>query len=370
VRILVNALSLGWLSGKHVLFGHLRQLAQHSPAEHEFVLLHRADTSLQELSDLTNVSGLLAPRAASHWTTRLAWEAFSLPRILREKSIDLYFSPTGTILPRSPVPQVTLAQNPWCMVPGLQRGWTEKAKAAIQRQAYRKAFREADLMVYNSQHMRDLYQRNAPGSTERRSVIVYQGIDESTFTAARSVTATRVPLTVLAVSVMAHWKGAEIVVAAIDQLRQQGIPAQLHLVGPWADPGYRRFVENEIARRDLTSAVTIVGEVSRAELNRHYATASVFCLMSSCESFGIPAIEAQAFGTPVVGSSTCAMAEVGAAGGEYFPPTDLSSIVASLSRLLTDKSHWEQLSVAARQNAERFHWAECSVPLRQIFTIR
>ena len=68
MRILVNALSLGWLSGKHVLFGHLRQLAQHNSAEHEFVLLHRRDTGLQELSDLPNVVIVPHIASATSWT--------------------------------------------------------------------------------------------------------------------------------------------------------------------------------------------------------------------------------------------------------------------------------------------------------------
>ncbi|MCA9079368.1 MAG: glycosyltransferase, partial [Planctomycetaceae bacterium] len=306
MKVLVNALSLGWLSGKHVLFGHVRQLARWTANDHEFVILHRRDTDISELGDLPNVSGLKAPQSAGHWMTRLTWESFALPRLMARQGVDLYFSPTGTILPSSPVPQVTLAQNPWCMVSGLQQGAGQKLKAALQRRAYRKAFREADLMVYNSRHMRDLYQQTDPTGSERRFLIAYQGIDDATHAAAASCQIDRQPLRILAVSVMAHWKGAEHVVQALAELHRRGIAAQLKLVGPWADPAYRRLVEQVIAETNMSAHVEITGQVSRDELYAHYAQAQVFCLMSRCESFGIPAVEAQAFGTPVVGSSVCA----------------------------------------------------------------
>ena len=67
MKVLVNALSLGWLSGKHVLFGHVRQLARWTANDHEFVILHRRDTDISELGDLPNVSGLKAPQSAGHW---------------------------------------------------------------------------------------------------------------------------------------------------------------------------------------------------------------------------------------------------------------------------------------------------------------
>lgn len=332
-------------------------------------MLHRVDTDIQELSDLPNVSGLVAPSGAAHWMTRLAWETFSLPSLMRQNGINLYFSPTGTILPRSPVPQVTLAQNPWCMVPGLQRSLGEKAKAWIQRRAYRKAFRSADLMVYNSQHMRDLYSSITPGSKERQHLIAYQGIDDSTHVAGASFTGSRNPLEILAVSVMAHWKGAEVVVAAVAELRKRGVRATLKLVGPWADENYRAQVEACIRQLGMSQTVDIVGQVSRDQLFQHYGTAQVFCLMSRCESFGIPAVEAQAFGTPVVGSSVCAMPEIGGNGGTFVSPDDVPAVVNALQPLLTDPAHWQAMSANARTNAARFRWEECSRPLHKIFEL-
>jgi glycosyltransferase involved in cell wall biosynthesis len=371
VKVLVNSLSLGSLSGQHVLFGHIEQLAKWTRTDHEYLVLHKpvhADIVRAALP-FENVSFLAAPKVASHWATRSAWESMALPSVMRRNGIDLYFTPSGTILPRSPVPQVSLAQNPWCMVRTIHRNSKERLKASLQRSAYRQAVRGAELMVYNSNHIRSLYLKNAGTSVAGENVIAFQGINDDTHQIAAELRTTRErkPLAILSVSAMAHWKGIETVIDAVAELRRRGIAATLTLVGPWPDALYERTIRRQIASLQLEAAVTIAGKVSVEELHDHYATAQVFCLMSQCESFGIPAVEAQAFGTPVVGSSTCAMEEIGGAGGAFGPPGDPLLAADLLEPFLTDRAYWLKLSDEAVSNSQKYRWRECSKPLLRMF---
>lgn len=354
-----------------MLFGHLRQLATWTATEHEFLVLHKPGQAhlVREALPLDNISFIESPRAAGQWLTRSAWEALALPSLMTRHSADLYFTPSGTILPRSPVPQACLAQNPWCLVPEIHRGRKEKVKASLQRSAYRQAVRGADLMIYNSNHIRGLYQQNASDQAGGKSIVAFQGINDDTHEIAAEMRTMveRRPLSILSVSAMAHWKGADTLVAAVDILRQRGIEASLNLVGPWPDSDYEQKVRRLITTLRLEQAVTVTGKVSVDELHDHYASARVFCLMSQCESFGIPAVEAQAFGTPVVGSSTCAMEEIGGAGGVYGPPGDPSVTADLLQRLLTDQNYWQHLSEHAVMNSQNYQWQQCSAPLLQMF---
>jgi glycosyltransferase involved in cell wall biosynthesis len=106
--------------------------------------------------------------------------------------------------------------------------------------------------------------------------------------------------------------------------------------------------------------------VPRARLDQLYAESRVFCLMSRCESFGIPAVEAQLFGTPVVTATAGAIPEICGAGGVYRDPDDVAGVAAALQTLLDDDAEWRRLSAAARGNAARFAWSRCSRPLAKL----
>jgi len=145
------------------------------------------------------------------------------------------------------------------------------------------------------------------------------------------------------------------------------VRADLRLVGAWPDRGYERSIRAQVRAGGLSEQVVFAGHVPRGQLHRDYAESRVFCLMSRCESFGIPAVEAQAFGTPVVGSDCCAIPEICGAGGVYPRPGDWAETARQLASLLTDDRRWSELSGKARANAQRFRWDACSRGLLEMF---
>lgn len=224
-------------------------------------------------------------------------------------------------------------------------------------------------MIFNSEYMRKVYRQNA-GLKERASEVVYQALDDETHAiAARMRThVKRKPLQILCVSAMAAHKGVETVVSALSRLRNQHrIPARLILTGAWPDSEYQKKIQELIERLGLQDAVDIVGHVSRERLNKLYAESTVFCLMSQCESFGIPAVEAQAFGTPVVSSNCCAIPEVCGEGGYYPEPGNAEATADYLAQLLDDVSTWNQLSRKAVENASMYRWDVCSRGMLEMF---
>ncbi len=169
---------------------------------------------------------------------------------------------------------------------------------------------------------------------------------------------------------MASHKGIETLIRSVEVVRRvYNVPAKLLLVGPWSDHAYEQRIRRLISALKMDSVVEIKGYASRDDLNSYYAESKLFCLMSRSESFGIPAVEAQAFGNPVVSSNCCAIPEVCGLGGVYPEPDDVEGTAKALAGLLTDDSAWQGLSEAARQNAERYHWDICSRPLLRMFEV-
>jgi len=334
---------------------------------HEIVILHyESEKPPAEITEL-GVTIICLPDSLKHWAKRTLWEATKLPSIVRQQKADLVLTVSGAITPNCPVPQVTLCQNPWCYVPAAHQNWQERLKARLQRAGYAKAYRQSAMMIYISGHLRDLYRQRNSEAKETRSEIAYVGLNEDTYQAARELrNSAREPFTIVSVSAMAPWKGADTLVKAVGLLRQRSIPARLKLVGPWPAASHEQDVRQLIQRLSLHDAVQILGRVSNEDLHRLYGTSQVFSLMSCCESFGIPAAEAMAFGTPIVSTNCCAIAEVCQPAGQFGPVNDPEWTANALHIALTDQQQWQHWSNQARERAATLTWEHCARPFQKI----
>lgn len=355
------------MSGQHVVYGFTRPLARWMLPQHRMTVLHyEGETPPVDLLEL-EVETIAVGRNWKPWYKRIAWETTQLSKIVRKHDVDKMLNVSGALAPRCPVSQVVLCQNPWCYVRAAHRGSADRMKAALQRIGYRKAFRDAAMMIYISNHLRELYQRGNQGVSEAESRIAYVGLDDDTFaTAQRLQNETRQTNTILSVSAMASWKGAHTIIDAVRLLKDRGIDAKLKLAGPWPDAKYEARIRDQILTQAVSDRVEILGRVSDDDLHRLYATSGVFCLMSSCESYGIPAAEAMAFGTPVVSTTCCAIAEICHGAGQFGPVNDPQWTANALQTALIDDKKWQTWSTQARENASRLTWDNCAMPLRDI----
>lgn len=369
MKILINALSVTNLSGRHVLLGHFKRVAKWSQGEHEFCFLyHKMNRDI--CRDLgANVTWFECPEYTKKWVLRSFWEHFKLPGILSQKGADALFSPAGTVISGISILQISFAQNPWSLVPNVRKNKRDRIKAFLQRRAYKTAMEKAAIMVFNSEYMHRVYCENS-GGEGKKTAIVYQAVSDAMHQQAALLKGNvkREPYSILCVSAMAPHKGVETLVRAMFRVRDtHKIPAKLILVGGWPDKGYEGHIRSLISQLGLESVVSICGHVPQSELHRYYVRAKLFCLMSKCESFGIPSVEAQVFGTPVVSSNCCAIPEVCGKGGVYPEPNDVVGTANQISHLLQDDEAWESLSRGALENASRYHWDICSQGMLNVF---
>jgi glycosyltransferase involved in cell wall biosynthesis len=362
-HLLIDALSVNNLSGRHVLLGHVRECVAALSEEWRFTVLTHRD-NVDVAADMPEaVAREVAPIGAG-WRARAWWCLRHFRHYARTHAVDLVFSPAGMLTPGCTLPQIVLAQNPWPLV-ARERGMAA-LRLWLQRRGYARAQARAWRMVFNSQHMEQLY-RTAFGPSRRPGVVAHQGVSDALLDAMppECTVDAREPL-VLSVSVMARHKAIDLLVRAFAEATR-GLPAvRLELLGHWPDAAYRREVEALIAQLDLQSRVDLAGHVDAARLHDRYARARVFCLLSRCESFGIPAIEAQALATPCVVAAGTAAPEIAGPGGVVVPVDDAHAAATALRSLLTDDAQWMDAAQRARANALRFRWSSCSAPLVQV----
>ena len=86
----------------------------------------------------------------------------------------------------------------------------------------------------------------------------------------------------------------------------------------------------------------------------------MFVFPTLYEGFGIPILEAQAAGTPVVTSNTSSLPEVAGDGAVYVNPESAESIAEGVWRVLSDPDLRNGIIEKATQNLSRFGWASCA----------
>ncbi len=117
--------------------------------------------------------------------------------------------------------------------------------------------------------------------------------------------------------------------------------------------------EEILARIEASSRraeIDLAGYVSEARLAELYARASIFAFPSLDEGFGIPVLEAMAWGVPVLTSNGSALKEVAGGAALLVDPLDSDAIAGALAWLVQDPSLRENLAETGRTRAATFSW--------------
>ena len=144
------------------------------------------------------------------------------------------------------------------------------------------------------------------------------------------------------------------------------------LVGTKANKNIPRILE---ALEDIPCRIQIIGEkkpdiidlfhtykrphtwrehLNEAELLQAYASSDLLLFASTLEGFGMPILEAQMVGRPVITSHISSMPEVAGEGACLVDPYDIASIREGVLRVIRDADYREELVKLGRENVKRF----------------
>ena len=90
----------------------------------------------------------------------------------------------------------------------------------------------------------------------------------------------------------------------------------------------------------------------------YYATSLVF--PSEYEGFGLPVLEAFAYGTPAICARATSLPEVGGEAAAYFEVRNAHSLSEQIEKLATDTTYREKLIGKAAKQLRHFSWQHCA----------
>lgn len=155
------------------------------------------------------------------------------------------------------------------------------------------------------------------------------------------------------------------IIEAFEMLKEKHeIPHELMLVGK---PGYGyERIKKHISKSKYRNVIVEKGYVSEEEKWELLKRADVFLFPTLYEGFGIPVLEAQSVGTPVVTSTTSSLPEVAGNGAVLVDPSHTESIASGVYSLLSDSSLRDDIIKKATLNVSRFGWEQCAVAISQL----
>lgn len=152
------------------------------------------------------------------------------------------------------------------------------------------------------------------------------------------------------------------IIQAFEILKEKlAIPHTLVLAGK---PGYgyekvKEKLEQSLWKQDIQER----GYISEGEKWELLTAAALFVFPSHYEGFGIPVLEAQSVGTPVVTSEASSLPEVGGEGAIYVDPERVESIAEGMQLVLKNEAVRKSILEKAAQNVARFSWEKCALEI-------
>ena len=375
MRILIDATTAREGGTVTYLRSMLPALLRHG-GQHRYDLLLSSVYQEELINELPEGISLISQRLPVNPLLRFMYLQVLVPRLLRDRRIDLLFSVSEVSVAFTSRPRIVMVHNsniyaPLKTFPGLAQRW-QLTRYRITRQplAYLTMMR-ANRLIFVSETFRRLLTSRVLISPEK-SRVIYHGVNPRFNTAdcvadTDSITGARpYVLTVLSIS---HHKNIETLLSAFSKLviKMAGSGAaeglQLMVAGPTVEHSLYRSLVSLAHGLGIDARVHFLGRVDIDRLAALYRGAALFVLPSRLESFGLPLVEAMACGAPVIASDLPICREICEDAALYFPPDDPDNLALRMQSTLEDKEQAEGMSRRGSRRVADFSWDTAAVKL-------
>lgn len=279
--------------------------------------------------------------------SRVLWEQLRLPLLARRESIDLLFSP-GFVSPMfgAPLLATTIHDMYYKAVPDL----VESYQRRYWRTMIPLTSRVCDLILTVSESSGRDIEHYLPAA---RGKVVVTPL-ASRFTPVEQLPERQSDASpyILMIANLTPNKNVTRVVEALAILRSQGRNIGFTHIGV----DLRGELAQAIATYGMQDHVRMLGKVDDATLVDTATNSLCVVVPSLYEGFGMPAIEAQALGAPLVCSNRSALPEVVGEAALLVNPEDPTALAAAIVKLIDEPTLADTMRKKGLKNVRGFSW--------------
>ncbi|AZI39613.1 glycosyltransferase family 4 protein [Epilithonimonas vandammei] len=167
----------------------------------------------------------------------------------------------------------------------------------------------------------------------------------------------------LAVSSINQRKNFSLILKSFSLIKNEYPNYKLFIIG---DINNSNFGDTDLSLYLKDENIKFLGRVSDESLVDYYSKALAFIYPSFYEGFGIPPLEAQACGCPVILAKTSSLPEVFKDSGLYCDPHSEIELKNIMIELIKNQKLRIELSEKGYKNADRFSWKKSGVAFKNI----
>lgn len=276
---------------------------------------------------------------------KILWDIFVLPNETKRLKISILFSPGGLLPFRKikNIKSVTMCQNilPFSDVELKREGVLLMARRSLQKRMLLRSFKASDGVIFLSSASKNIV--NFFLHKKIVNKIVYHGVESSFFQRSASYQWDEKNIKLLYVATIKRYKNHYRIIKAMSILRERGYEnINVQFVGMQNKKVIKGLLQL-VGALGLNDQVQFIDHVNHEQINQLYFNSSLFVFASSCESFGIPLLEAMASGLPIACSNNEPFPEIAKDAAIYFDPGIPERIADAIEILIKDQETRDRL---------------------------
>lgn len=332
--------------------------------EHQYLLVLPSDVDPATLYPSANYQVLVAPFKGNEKLKRIYWQQFTMPKLLKEKGVDLLFSPgyissIGWRGKSAVLIHDTIALSH----PELCSFWNAKS----YRMLLPMSARHADIVITPSQSTANDVVTYCHVKADKTRVVPL-GVNQIVIPAEGDIIQAHQRISpgrpyILAVSAIEPKKNFDSLITWFDEWATE-IPHNLVIIGKYA---WRpQAVKKALKKSKYQKRIIMPGYVEQSDLPPIYGGADLFVMPSRYEGFGLPALEAMSAGAATAVSNAGSLPEI-AGDAAAIIPLEGSAWVTAIPALLKDPAKLEQMRANGITHAKEYTWQKTGEMILRVF---